>query len=255
VPETEEAQQAAANLTESLIVDMANAGNQNALEIIQKAQEVAGEPEPVGEPAAPEAAAEPVQAAPVAAPFELNPTLPDDIVAELDAADIDAEVDAEVAQIAPREDEYGNPVYVDEESERERIALRKRNEYLERQLADSKSSQWKAEGAKFFPLAQHALDDIAKTATSRRSFLRLAKAEHERILPHVQGYLAEAKLAVDAESEEAKAQAREGVAVAWGTPLAGPEGGISETANQEARIERARQKGRLADVFAEMMRK
>ncbi len=198
-------------------------------------------------------AAETVEAAPVAT-FDLNPELPDDIAAELAEADIDDEVEEAVAKLEPQEDEWGNEIPVDEDAERERIKLRKRNEYLEKRLAQSESGKWKQEAEKFFPLAKHALDDLAEKATSRRRFLKLAEAEHKRILPHVQSYLAEAKTVVDAERDTATTDARKTVAEAWGDPVSGPDTGLTDMAGYEQRIDKARSKGRLADVFTEMLR-
>ena len=255
MPETEAAQDVAARLAESLIVDFAKDGNENALDIIQREQAQTA-PAAVEQPAADEA---PEPVAEPAPPFDLNPALPEDLVAELDAAEIDEQVEREVAAYQPEEDEWGNPVEVDTDAVREAIKLRKRNEYLERQLVESKAASWKAEAEKFFPLAKHALDGI--TATSRRGFLRAAKAEHDRILPHVQGYLAEAKQFVDAEKADVTTEARKQVAESWGQPLAGPDTALnSQQADQQQRVQRAREnvregKGGLAQVFAELMRK
>jgi hypothetical protein len=233
-------------------------------------------PVAVAEPAAPvvEAAVAPVaveqpavepepqvaavaEAAPVA-PLNLNPELPEEIAAEIAAAEIDEEVEAEVAAYQPETDEWGNPVEVDEDAVREAVKLRKRNEWLEAQLVKTKRGQWEAEAEKYFPLAKHALGDIK--ATSRRSFLAAAKAEHNRILPHVQTYLASAKEVVDAERSTATEQARDQVAEAWGQPLTGPDSALSVPAVEKTeRLTRTREdvrqgKKTLKDLFAEMLR-
>ena len=259
MPETEAAQQVAASLAESLIVDFAKDGNDAALQMINRAKaEQPPAPEPAETQEAPPAEPEPVAEASAAPAFDLNPKLPEDLVAELDAAEIDEQVETEFAAYEPPEDEYGNPVEVDPDAVREAIKLRKRNEYLERQLAESKKSAWVAEAEKFFPLSKHALDSIQ--ATSRRGFLRAAKAEHERILPHVQTYLAEAKAVVDEERSAATSEARAEVAGAWGQPLTVPDGSLSTPqAEQAQRVAKARErvrdgKGSLKDLFAEMMR-
>jgi hypothetical protein len=235
-------------------------------------------PVAVAEPAAPvvEAAVAPVaveqpavepepqvaavaEAAPVA-PLNLNPELPEDIAAELAEAEIDEEVEREVAAYEPETDEWGNPLEVDEDAVREAVKLRKRNEYLERELVKSKSAGWRKEIEQHFPLAKHAVDDILKNATSRRSALRAAKKEHDRILPHVQAYLADAKEVVDAERSTATEQAREQVAEAWGQPLTGPDSALSVPAVEKTeRLTRTREdvrqgKKTLKDLFAEMLR-
>jgi hypothetical protein len=208
--------------------------------------------QPAAEPEAP------VEAAPVA-PLNLNPELPDDIAAELAEAEIDEQVDHEVAAYVyqPSLDEYGNPIEIDEEAVREAVKLRKRNEYLEAQLVKTKRSQWVSEAEKYFPLSKHALEDLK--ATSRRSFLAAAKAEHQRILPHVQAYLAEAKQAVVGERAAVTDDARAAVAESWGQPLVDPSSALSAPAVQrEAAIQSAREKvragGPIRNLFAEMLR-
>lgn len=258
-----EGQEAVAALAESLIVDFAKDGNESALAIIEQAQTENPPPAaPEAAPApAPEAAAAPAEPAQEAAPaptFELNPELPEDLAAELAEAEIEDEVEREVAAYEPETDEWGNPVEVDQDAVREAVKLRKRNEYLEKQLVQTKRGQWEAEAEKFFPLAKHALPDIQ--ATSRRSFLKAAKAEHDRILPHVQAYLGEAKQVVDAEKQSATTEARAAVAESWGKPLTGPDNAMDAAAvAREQEIEKARSrvregKGALKDVFAAMMR-
>lgn len=253
----EATQEAAARLAESLIVDMAQSGNENALEIIRNAQAEAPA-EPAVEAAAPEAEA-PAEAPEPVEPVNFNPDLPDDLKAELDAAEIDEEVEAEVAAYVPEPDEWGNPGEVDEEAVRQRIKLQKENEYLKRQLTQSNASKWRAEAEQYMPLSKHALDDIAKQATSRRHFLRLAKAEHDRILPHVQAYLADAKTVVDAETNSATDTARAAVADAWGQPLVDPSTALNAPAVQrEDRLTKAREDVRqgapLRKLFAELLK-
>jgi hypothetical protein len=93
--------------------------------------------------------------------FEYEPEVPEDILAELNEAEIDDEVEREIAARTPEEDEYG--VAEDEESVRERVKLQKRNEYLEAELAKTKSTSWKQEAVKYFPLSEHK-----PSTTSRR---------------------------------------------------------------------------------------
>lgn len=186
--------------------------------------------------------------------FEYDPEVPEDILAELNEAEIDDEVEREIAtRPAAEENEYG---YVeDEDAVRERIRLAKRNEYLERELAKTKSTSWKDEALKYFPLAKYKLDDI--NATSRRSFLKQAKAAHETILPHVQEALADAKQFVDAEKVAAYAQAKTAAAEAFGKPLSGPD--INEidqaAANSNLTLarEEAKKTGSLVNVFKRLM--
>jgi hypothetical protein len=185
--------------------------------------------------------------------FEYEPEVPEDILAELNEAEIDEEVEREIAARTPEEDEYG--VAEDEESVRERVKLQKRNEYLEKELAKTKSTSWKEEAKKYFPLSEHALDDIK--ATSRRSFLKQAKAQHEAILPHVQKVLADAKSFVDAEKAAGRADGKAAAAAAFGQPLSGPDINEIDQAAAEATItaarEDARKSGSLTNLFRTMI--
>lgn len=206
-----------------------------------------------------------VEAAEEVAPapsFEYDPEVPEDILAELNEAEIDDEVEREIAaRPAPAGEEdlaYYAEGYAegeDQDAMRLRIKLRKRNEYLEAQLAKTKSVTWKAEALKYFPLSKHAVDDI--NATSRRAFLKQAKAEHERILPHVQSVLSEAKGFVDAEKAAARAEGKTAAAEAYGKALSGPD--VNEidqaAANSNLTLARdeAKKTGSLVNVFKRLM--
>lgn len=245
--------EAAAALAGSILTQMSDAPDLEEPPAPQRVE--ATTPEVVEQPPA-EVAPEPEAVAEPAATFDFNPNIPEDIQSELDAADLDAEVEAEVAAYEPPTDEWGNPVEQDGEAVREQVKLRKRLEYLEKQLADSKKKNWAEEAEKFFPLSKHALDSIQ--ATSRRAYLRAAKAEHDRILPHVQGYLAQAKVEVDAERATAQETTRAEVKDAWGKPLTGPDDTAGAEADLARRVELAGEKtratGSLAHVFREMLR-
>lgn len=199
--------------------------------------------------AAPEAPDEPEDE-----PYAWSPDIPDDIVRELAEADIDAEVEVELAQREP--DEYGQ-YDEDDDAVRERIKLQKRNEFLERELTKTKKTAWADEARKYFPLAEHALPTIE--ATSRRGYLRAAKAEHERVLPHVQRYLEQAKEAVGQVTDEARADAKAKAKAAWGDPVVGPDVSAVDQAAANARLndarEQARQTGSNVGVFRELLRK
>jgi hypothetical protein len=185
--------------------------------------------------------------------FEYDPEVPEDILAELNEAEIDDEVAQEMSSRVTEEDEYG--VVEDEDAVRERLKLTKRNAYLEKELAKSKSGSWKDEALKYFPLSKHSLDSI--DATSRRSFLRQAKDEHERILPHVQSVLSEAKTFVDAEKAAARAEGKTAAAEAFGKPLSGPDVNEIDQASANSNLtlarEEAKKTGSLVNVFKRLM--
>lgn len=214
-------------------------------------------PVAVSSPAVDDTAPEP-EAVTEATSFEYSPEIPEDVLADLEEGDIDDEVERELAARVPDEDdEYG--VGEDEDTIRERVRLKKRNEYLERELTKSKSTTWKDEAKKYWPLAEHALDEIAEKATSRRAFRRLAEAEHKRILPHVQKAIAGAKAVVEAERVAARQDGKTAAANAYGEPLTGPD--VTEidqaavTSELAAAREEARKSGSLAGLFSKMIAK
>ncbi len=238
MPLTEAETEAAANVVSVLMNDFSPAPVVEAPEVVPVSSPVVDDTAPVVE----------------ATSFEYDPEVPEDILAELNEAEIDEEVEREIAARVPdEEDEYG--VVEDEDSVRERIKLQKRNEYLERELAKNKSTSWKAEAEKYFPLAKTSLDSI--NATSRRSFLKQAKAKHEEILPHVQAVLAEARSYVDAEKAAGRADGRAAAAAAFGQPLSGPDINEIDQAASESAISQAREDakrtGSLANLFRTMI--
>jgi hypothetical protein len=192
--------------------------------------------------------------------FDFSPEIPEDILREIGEAEIDEEVDRELAsRPAVVDDEYSyseDPVET-EDSVRERLKLEKRNKWLEDQLAQTSRGKWEDEAKKFFPLSEHALGEIK--ATSRRSFLKQAKARHEAILPHVQKVLADAKQFVDVEKQAAVSEGRAAAKAAFGEPLTGPDVNSVDQAAHDAAVSSARQsvregRGSLVDVFKELMK-
>lgn len=214
-----------------------------------EAQETASSPEVDDTP---ELEAEPAPS------FEYSPEVPEDILAEIREAEIDDEVEQAIASrpATVEDDQYAEYESAESEQEvRERIKLQKRNEYLEAELAKTRASSWKGEALKYFPLSKHKLDSI--NATSRRAFLKAAKAEHEAILPYVQEALTEAKGFVDGARSEAVAEGREAAAKAFGKPLSGPDSGTVDAAAANADLENARadarKTGSLVELFKKMM--
>jgi hypothetical protein len=244
--ETEERQEAAAELTPA---------KEDAAATVAQAfmDDFTGAPNSNVEDTAP--ALEPEPAAEVPVPVEFSPEIPDDLLRELDEAEIDEQVEQELANRETEEDEYG--VVEDEETVRERVRLEKRNAYLEKELAKSKEGAWRDEAVRYFPLSKHKLSEIADKATSRRSFLRQAKAEHEAILPHVQEYLALAKTVVDQETAAARTAGKQAAAAAYGAPLSGPDVNEIDQAAANSAIaaarEEARKTGNLAGLFRKMI--
>jgi len=242
---TEAESQAAADVAQALMNDFIGAP-----------APVVEAPEAVVVPASSPVVDDTVEAVEETAPatsFEYAPEVPEDILAELNLAEIDDEVERELSTRVPDEDEYG--VVEDEDAVRERITLQKRNQYLEAELAKTKSTSWKAEAEKYFPLAKSSLDDIQ--ATSRRAYLRQAKAKHEEILPHVQSVLSEAKQFVEEAKAAAKAEGKTAAAAAYGKPLSGPDVNEIDQAAANSNLtlarEEAKRTGSLVNVFKRLM--
>jgi len=177
--------------------------------------------------------------------FEVE--LPEDLEAELDAPDFEAEAEAEVIDDG---EEYVEGYEVDSEERRKRIAAEKKAAWLEGRLAETNRSKWEAEAKKYFPLSEHALANIK--ADSRRAFLREARTAHQAVLPYVKPLvdkLAEAEAAVKA---QAKADGRQEAQAAWGTPTSGPGSAPVAASARNEELDAARRSGNLAKVIGIM---
>lgn len=163
---------------------------------------------------------------------DYNPQVPDEI--EMFLAEDDLGLDDEPAEpVEPGE--YQDP---DELARRLVKAERALAHEREQRIRVSLKS-WKAEGQKFFPLAD--LDNIK--ADSRRGYLRAARDQHERnvriLKPQIDALAAQQRAALDAAAQAD--QARE--AAAWGRPVTG--GGAAPPASTTAdeRLAQARKRG------------
>lgn len=199
------------------------------------------EAEPQG-PNSPAAAPEAQDAAPEVDLPELTSSLPDDLAEFLDEPDFDDE-----PAVSLSEDEFVDP----EELARENAKLRKRLEWTEAQKAKVEMTKWREEAEKFFPYAH--LDSI--NATSRRGFLREARAQHEAnkslIAPHVEAL----KAKEDALRAEIEQKVKAELAEAWGKPNlgGGPSGAPIEAAAASDDLERARNSRNLASIAKVLM--
>lgn len=198
---------------------------------------VPSSPEAVAPPPAPETAQPHYEEPPPG--FSLGEPEPEWLteLLEDDPVDIDDEPPPSAAVVAePAEDDE----YVDPEVaalRRQLAAERKRAEHYEKQHAKSSQKAWAKEAEKYYPLA----DTTSITATSRRAFMREAKAQHERLKPQFARF-----------QEAEKARLRAEAAEQWGAPVQG--GQIpSAAADLDARVAAARKTGSLAKVFKEML--
>lgn len=196
-------------------------------------------------PNSPDAVAEgPQETAPAVELPDLNDDLPDELAAFLEEPDFE---DEEPTYTAASDDEFVDP----DELARENAKLKKRLEWAEQQKAKAEQAKWQAEARKHFPYAN--VDSI--NATSRRAFLKQARAMHESnkalIAPQIEALRAK-EAALRAEVE-AKVKAE--LAEAWGKPNlgGGPSGAPVEAAAAADELQRARNSRNLAGIAKALM--
>lgn len=172
-----------------------------------------------------------------------EPEIPEDLAEELDEPDLSptGDEDDDLSEYDPND-----PLVL-----RLRAAEKKAN-YEAEQRVKSARKEWKKEAEKFFPLSAPFLDDTH--ATSRRAFLREAKAAHDLVLPLVNTQVIEPfKAALEAERETIRTEERAAAAAAWGKPATdGTPVPADVTATNEA-IKTAREKNDLVGAIRAMM--
>lgn len=176
--------------------------------------------------------------------FEVE--LPPELLAELDAP-AEEEFDASEQEIEDLMQEYPdeNPEVLARLRKAEKQA-----QYFEQLRQQEARKNWKAEAAKFFPLAEPFLDEF--NATSKRGFLRQAREVHSRMLPIVEErVLKPAREAVERGKAEGVQEAKEEARTAWGQPVTqNPPSDALVT--QEVARER-RRRGELSDYVRQMV--
>jgi len=211
--------------------------------------EAAGEsPEEV---AAPEA-----EAHEATAPVNINPSIPEELEEFLNEPDFevtDEEVEAVVVE-EPNDDahEWSEDDEEVTKLKRELAKERKRAEHERSLRVNSQRGSWEKEAEKYFPLAAAQFGSIS--ATSRRAFLRDARAKHEALLPFVKNAVDEAKRLAEEAREQARAEDRANAEKAWGKPLAGPGAPPSDYKAKQDEIEKARATGSLQRVIKSMLK-
>lgn len=174
----------------------------------------------------------------------LDIEVPEDLLEELEVPDEEEEVEEE-----DEEEEYE---YEDAETLKAKNAkLARENQFLKEQKVRQGVKTWKQEALKYFPLSEYKLDEI--TATSRRSYLKQARAAEAAIKPTVQKLLGIAKATIDAEKEKARTEARGEVEKAWGKPTTGPGQPPSNADLSDVDVLQINDKGGLSAVFKQMM--
>lgn len=190
-------------------------------------------------PSSEETAAEVEEAQPEAEQEEvelpdLDPKLPEDLAEELDMPEWDEDDSPPQAEVEEDDEEYDDD---DPQVQALKARLKKaerKAQWAEQQRMEARKGKWQEEAKKYFPLSEYALSDIS--ATSRRGFLREARAAHDAIKPvamEIAKRYAEAHgAAKQAAIEEGKEHAKE----AWGKPTVAPGG--RETTTQAEREEK-----------------
>jgi hypothetical protein len=176
------------------------------------------------------------------------PELPEDLVTYLEEPEFEAEAEAEIEAEAETEDEWVSDA--EKELRKQLRAAEKRAEFLETQRLKNDKPRWQDEARKYFP---HA--DIDKIdATSRRGFLKAAKAQHEAVADKVESAVA-AKLSgfdAAAEREKIRAEVKAELEAAWGSPTVTTTVAPADAAEHDAAVDKAIQTRGLAAGIREM---
>jgi hypothetical protein len=176
------------------------------------------------------------------------PELPEDVVAFLEEPEYEAEAEAEIEAEAEQEDEWVSDA--EKELRKQLRAAEKKAAFLEGQRLKNELPRWKEEAAKYFP---HA--DIDKIdATSRRGFLKAAKAQHEAVAGKVEAAVAAKLSGFDpaAEREKIRAEVKAELEAAWGSPTVTTTVAPADAAEQDAAVDKAIQTRGLAAGIREM---
>lgn len=176
--------------------------------------------------------------------------LPDELREELETPDFGAEAEAEIEAVEEQYSEYEDEQTV--ELRKKLVAAEKKAAFLEQQRLKTEQPRWKQEAEKYFPYAD--LDSI--DATSRRGFLRAAKAEHESVAAKVEKAVA-AKLGVfdpEAEREKIRAEEKARLEEAWGSPTVNTAQAPTEARENAEAVDKAIQSQGLAAGIREMFK-
>lgn len=177
--------------------------------------------------------------------FEIE--LPEDLLQELEEDDFE---ETSVTEELEQDEDYQ---MLDEQSKRllaRALAAEKRAEHYEKLRLNEAKKNWSEEAKKFFPLAEPFLNDIQ--ATSRKGFLREAKARHEAVLPLVKPLLERKEAETKAEREKVREEEKQAAKERWGSA---PEnqGQPAEASITQEELARNRSKGDLAGTLRAMM--
>lgn len=172
--------------------------------------------------------------------------LPDDIRELVEVPDFEAEAEQEVeSYLVSEAKEVDEEFDIENEWDPEKkeilkrlYAAEKKAQFYEEKRAEEAAKNWSQEAEKYFPYA----DTSKIQATSKRAFLRAAKAEHdakkaeiasleERVRPKIEAAI-KADLRAEIEAE-VRAELKEQTAQAWGSPTVNVTTGAQGVTNDE----------------------
>lgn len=174
------------------------------------------------------------------------PELPDDLARDLMEAEVELEIEAQPAEEETQEDWYQD----DEETQKlkkELAKAKKREAHLVEQNIKTGTPGWKADAEKYFPLSASSLDDIQ--ATSKRDFLRQAKARHESILPMYESMKVVFADREKKREETVRSEIRAELETAWGTPTSIPSELPDPPSDARDKIQTVRRHKSLAETI------
>jgi len=220
------------------------AATEAASEVLSEDLGIFAEAPDTGEQTEPEAVTE------IVAVEEVDPfaevELPEDIRELVEVPDFEAEAETEVESfLVSQAQEVDEEFDIENEWDPEKkdilkrlYAAEKKAQFYEEKRAEEATKNWSQEAEKFFPYA-----DVSKIkATSRRAFLRAAKAEHdsrkaentalaEKLRPKIESEI-KADLRAQIEAE-VRAELKEQTAQAWGSPTVNVTTGAQGVTNDE----------------------
>lgn len=158
----------------------------------------------------------------------------------------DFEAEAEAQMLDEEISHQDDDEWVYSEDRKRAIIAEKRAAYLESQNAKRERGRWEAEARKQWPYSTYAFQNIK--ATSRRQFLREAKAAAEAVTPFIKEVVAKREAELAAERANLKAEEKAKAAEAWGEPTT-PPAGTPNVRDWDAEIAAARRDQDLARII------
>lgn len=174
--------------------------------------------------------------------FEVE--VPEELEEELELEDDELEVRLTASQ--EEFEDYGEDD-LDPEVRARLVAAEKKAAFYEKKAAERQVEKAEEEARKFFPLSEPFLSEIE--ATSRRGFLRQAKAIHQKMLPIARQMKEQFESAIETERERVKEETKKDLEKAWGRAVPNDPAPQVQSPAQG----RPRRRGELSDTIREML--